>query len=714
MDRDSMAFGVCVSVNGTTKASPWCNEAPLCVGQRSSTLQGITRRERWRAARCLRAAAPLSPSSSPSPKTTNAAATTPVGSNGAPPSRRSDVPGGRAQEAEAAASNRYVQVPPSHIRNFCITAHVDAGKSTLADRLLERTGAVSAREMKAQYLDSLDLERERGITVKLQAARMNYVAQDGQQYVLNLIDTPGHVDFAYEVSRSLQACEGALLLVDATKGVEAQTLANAYLAIENNLEIVPVLNKIDLPAANLDMAAEDVQNVIGLDMSNAVRTSAKMGIGIEETLEAVVRYVPPPDASGAAKPLRALIFDSAYDEYRGVVVFFRVVDGRVCRGDRIRFMANGKEYVVDELGVRSPKPLSVDELGVGEVGYLLASIKTVADARVGDTITMARTPATTPLPGYKEVKPMVFSGVFPANADQYAQLKDALEKLKLNDAALQYESESSPALGFGFRCGFLGLLHLDVVIERLESEYGLQLITTAPSVLYRVHTTKGEVRPIDNPTHLPPLTRIERIEEPYTRIEMVTPAEYVGPLMELAQHRRGEFRDMRYLADHRTVLVYEMPLSEMVSDFFDQLKSRSKGYAGLDYRLADYRTSQLVKLDVAIHGEVVDAMSVICHRDSAQAIGRSLCTRLLDMIPRQQFKVAIQARIGAKVIAAEHLSALRKDVTAKLYGGDVTRKKKLLEKQKRGKKLAAERALSSGIRVPAEAYRAILTAKRDE
>jgi GTP-binding protein LepA len=616
-------------------------------------------------------------------------------------------------EQHAQPQGRLIRVPPSRIRNFSITAHVDAGKSTLADRLLERTGAVSAREMREQYLDSLELERERGITVKLQAARMNYTAHDGQTYVLNLIDTPGHVDFSYEVSRSLQACEGALLLVDATKGVEAQTLANAYLAMENNLEIVPILNKIDLPAAQPEQASQEVEQVIGIDMRDAVRTSAKLGIGIEETLEAIVKRIPPPRVRDENAPLRALIFDSAYDDYRGVVVYFRIVDGTLRKSDRIRFMANGREYDVDEIGVFTPKPLPVEELSVGEVGYLVAGIKTVAHARVGDTITLARHPASVPLPGYKEVKPMVFSGIFPADASMYNQLRDALEKLKLNDAALYYENENSPALGFGFRCGFLGLLHLDVVIERLETEYDLDLVTTAPSVVYRVHTTSGEVLEIDNPCKLPPPTNIERIEEPYVRIEMITPAEYVGSLMELAQSRRGEFLDMRFLTESRVVLIYEMALGEMVSDFFDQLKSRSKGFAGLDYRLVGYRASDLVKLDISIHGEVVDAMSVICHRSAAQAIGRSLCQRLLEIVPRQQFKVAIQARIGSKVIASEHLNALRKDVTAKLYGGDVTRKKKLLEKQKRGKKIAAERALASGIRVPKEAFRAILTAKRD-
>ncbi|KAF6001177.1 hypothetical protein F1559_000529 [Cyanidiococcus yangmingshanensis] len=616
-------------------------------------------------------------------------------------------------ERVPASDGKLIRTPPSRIRNFSITAHVDAGKSTLADRLLERTGAVSAREMREQYLDSLELERERGITVKLQAARMNYTARDGETYVLNLIDTPGHVDFSYEVSRSLQACEGALLLIDATKGVEAQTLANAYLALENNLEIVPILNKIDLPAAQPEQAAQEVEQVIGIDMRDAVRTSAKLGLGIEETLEAIVKRVPPPKASAEQATLRALIFDSDYDDYRGVVVYFRIFDGTLRKSDRIRFMANGREYDVGEIGVLTPKPLPVEELSVGEVGYLVAGIKAVAHARVGDTITLATDPAPEPLPGYKEVKPMVFSGIFPSDAGMYNQLRDALEKLKLNDAALYFENENSPALGFGFRCGFLGLLHLDVVIERLETEYDLDLVTTAPSVVYQVHTTRGDMIEVDNPCKLPPPTSIERIEEPYVRIEMITPTEHVGPLMELAQSRRGEFIDMRFLTETRAVLIYEMPLGEMVSDFFDQLKSRSKGYAGLDYRPIGYRPSDLVKLDIAIHGEVVDAMSVLCHRSGAQALGRSLCQRLLEIVPRQQFKVAIQARIGSKVIASEHLSALRKDVTAKLYGGDVTRKKKLLEKQKRGKKLAAERALASGIRVPKEAFRVILTAKRE-
>ncbi|MFM7715272.1 MAG: translation elongation factor 4, partial [Microcystis sp.] len=507
-------------------------------------------------------------------------------------------------------------VPVSRIRNFSIIAHIDHGKSTLADRLLQITGTVAQREMKEQFLDNMDLERERGITIKLQAARMDYTAKDGQKYVLNLIDTPGHVDFSYEVSRSLAACEGALLVVDASQGVEAQTLANVYLALENNLEIIPVLNKIDLPSAEPERVAAEIEEVVGLDCSEAIRASAKAGIGINDILESIVQLVPPPQDT-LAEPFRALIFDSYYDAYRGVIVYFRVMDGRVKKGDKIRFMASGKEFVIDELGILSPQQVQVNELHAGEVGYLAAAIKTVADARVGDTITLTAKPAQEPLPGYTEAKPMVFCGLFPTDADQYADLKDALEKLKLNDAALSYEPETSSAMGFGFRCGFLGLLHMEIVQERLEREYNLDLITTAPSVVYRVTTTDGEIVEVDNPSLLPSPQKREKIEEPYIQVEMITPETYVGALMELCQSRRGVFKDMRYFTKTRTALIYELPLAEVVTDFFDQLKSRSRGYASMEYKLIGYQENPLVRLDILVNGDPVDALAMIVHRDKA-------------------------------------------------------------------------------------------------
>lgn len=576
-------------------------------------------------------------------------------------------------------------VPVSRIRNFSIIAHIDHGKSTLADRLLQITGTVAQREMKEQFLDNMDLERERGITIKLQAARMDYTAKDGQKYVLNLIDTPGHVDFSYEVSRSLAACEGALLVVDASQGVEAQTLANVYLALENNLEIIPVLNKIDLPSAEPERVAAEIEEVVGLDCSEAIRASAKAGIGINDILESIVQLVPPPQDT-LEEPFRALIFDSYYDAYRGVIVYFRVMDGRVKKGDKIRFMASGKEFVIDELGILSPQQVQVNELHAGEVGYLAAAIKTVADARVGDTITLTAKPAQEPLPGYTEAKPMVFCGLFPTDADQYADLKDALEKLKLNDAALSYEPETSSAMGFGFRCGFLGLLHMEIVQERLEREYNLDLITTAPSVVYRVTTTDGEIVEVDNPSLLPSPQKREKIEEPYIQVEMITPETYVGALMELCQSRRGVFKDMRYFTKTRTALIYELPLAEVVTDFFDQLKSRSRGYASMEYQLIGYRENELVKLDIMVNGDPVDALAMIVHRDKAYYVGRALTEKLKELIPRHQFKVPIQAAIGSKIIASEHIPALRKDVLAKCYGGDISRKKKLLDKQAKGKK----------------------------
>lgn len=595
-------------------------------------------------------------------------------------------------------------VPVSRIRNFSIIAHIDHGKSTLADRLLQVTKTVDAREMKEQFLDNMDLERERGITIKLQAARMDYTAQDGQKYVLNLIDTPGHVDFSYEVSRSLAACEGALLVVDASQGVEAQTLANVYLALEHNLEIIPVLNKIDLPGAEPERVKQEIEDVVGLDCTGVIHASAKEGIGINDILESIVLLVPPP-ADTVDQPLRALIFDSYYDSYRGVIVYFRVMDGRVKKGDRVRLMASGKEYEIDELGILSPNQVPVDELHAGEVGYLGAAIKAVADARVGDTITMANAPAKTPLPGYEEAKPMVFCGLFPTDADQFEDLREALEKLELNDAALSYEPETSSAMGFGFRCGFLGLLHMEIVQERLEREYNLDLITTAPSVVYRVTPLKGEVLYIDNPSKLPDPQHREKIEEPYVQVDLFTPEEFVGTLMELSQSRRGVFKDMKYLTPGRTTLVYELPLAEVATDFFDQLKSRSRGYASMEYQLIGYRENPLVRLDILINGEPVDPLATIVHRDKAYGVGRALTEKLKELIPRHQFKIPIQAAIGAKVVASEHIPALRKDVLAKCYGGDISRKRKLLEKQAKGKKRM--KAIGT-VDVPQEAFMAVL------
>ncbi len=595
-------------------------------------------------------------------------------------------------------------VPAARIRNFCIIAHIDHGKSTLADRLLQETGTVAARDMQAQFLDNMELERERGITIKLQAARMEYTAADGQRYILNLIDTPGHVDFSYEVSRSLQACEGALLVVDASQGVEAQTLANVYLALENDLEIIPVLNKIDLPGADPERVCEEIEAIIGLDTNLAIACSAKTGLGVPAILQAVVDRVPPP-ADRQEEPLRALIFDSYYDPYRGVIVYFRVISGTISRRDKVLLMASGKTYELDEVGVMAPDQRQVESLHAGEVGYMAASIKAVADARVGDTITLAAAPASEPLPGYTEAKPMVFCGLFPTDADQYPDLRDALDKLSLSDAALKYEPETSSAMGFGFRCGFLGLLHMEIVQERLEREYDLDLIVTAPSVVYRVNMLDGSTLMVDNPAVLPDPQKRESIEEPYVKLEIYTPNTYNGALMELCQERRGEYIDMKYITTDRVTLHYEMPLAEVVTDFFDQLKSRTKGYASMEYHLIGYRRNELVRLDVLINAERADPLTTIVHRDKAYNVGKGLVEKLKELIPRQQFKIPIQAAIGSRVIASESISAMRKDVLAKCYGGDISRKKKLLQKQAKGKK----RMKAMGkVDVPQEAFMAVL------
>jgi GTP-binding protein LepA len=608
------------------------------------------------------------------------------------------------KEKDFPAPTPMTDVAVSQIRNFSIIAHIDHGKSTLADRLLQDTGTVAERDMKAQFLDNMELERERGITIKLQAARMNYTGKDGQAYVLNLIDTPGHVDFSYEVSRSLIACEGALLVVDASQGVEAQTLANVYLALENNLEIIPVLNKIDLPGADAPRVKREIEEIIGLDCSNAIEASAKVGLGIEEILESLIHLVPPPE-DNTAKPLRALIFDSYYDSYRGVIVYFRIMDGVLRKGDKVLLMASGKTYEIDELGVLSPNQRPVDSLHAGEVGYLAASIKAVADARVGDTITLAADPAPQALPGYVEAKPMVFCGLFPTDADQYPDLREALDKLKLSDAALNYEPEVSSAMGFGFRCGFLGLLHMEIVQERLEREYDLDLITTAPSVVYKVVLLDGEELMIDNPSKMPAPQERDHIEEPFVQVDIITPESYVGALMELCQTRRGTFKDMKYLTEERTTLIYEIPLAEVVTDFFDQMKSRTKGYASMEYQFIGYRTNDLVRMDILINGDRVDPLANIVHRDKAYYVGKALVEKLKELIPRHQFKIPLQASIGSRVIASENIPALRKDVLAKCYGGDISRKKKLLQKQAKGKKRM--KAIGT-VDVPQDAFMAVL------
>jgi GTP-binding protein LepA len=588
-----------------------------------------------------------------------------------------------------------------HIRNFCIIAHIDHGKSTLADRFLDVTGVVSAREQKAQLLDRMDLEQERGITIKAQGVRLPYRAANGETYQLNLIDTPGHVDFSYEVSRSLAACDGALLVVDATQGVEAQTLANVYLAVENDLEIIPVFNKVDLPSADVEQVRKEVEDIVGLDCSQLLACSAKTGEGVREILEAVVERIPPPttDDSGF---LRALVFDSWYDSYRGAVCMIRVKDGTVRRGDKIRLMATGAEHEVTELGVYSPFQEELDHLGPGEVGYLAASIKSLQDAKVGDTITLAKNPADKPLAGFKLIKPMVFCGIFPTDSDKYTELRDALEKLNLNDAAFMFEPETSDALGFGFRCGFLGLLHMEIIQERLEREYYIGLITTAPSVVYRV-TTEEETLEIHNPSQIPD-GRI-RIEEPYFTVSIHVPAEYIGSVIKLCQDRRGEQQGIQYVSTDRVIVTYLMPLAEVLFDFFDKLKSATKGYASMDYELAGYRENPLVRLDMLLNGQKVDALSAVVHKDKAYYLGRALAAKLKKIVPRQQYEVIIQAAIGSKVIARETVRALRKDVTAKCYGGDISRKRKLLEKQKEGKNRM--KAVGS-VEIPQDAFHAIL------
>ncbi len=591
-----------------------------------------------------------------------------------------------------------------HIRNFCIIAHIDHGKSTLADRILEITGLVSDREKRDQYLDRMELERERGITIKAQSVRIPYTASNGRTYVLNLIDTPGHVDFNYEVSRSLAACEGALLVVDATQGVEAQTLANVYLALDNNHEIIPVLNKIDLPSSDVDRVKHEIEEGIGLDCSGALAVSAKTGMGVDAVLEAIVERLPGPEGDPEA-PLKALIFDSWYDSYQGVVVLFRIMDGSLARGDRIRLCSTGKEHEVIRLGVFSPEARDVDRLSAGEVGFLCANIKELGDAKVGDTVTLAGRPCAEPVPGFKEVKAVVFCGLYPSDPGDYEALKTALEKLQLNDAAFSWEPETSQALGFGFRCGFLGLLHMEIIQERLEREFQVDLIATAPSVIYRVETSDGQTMEIDNPSKLPDPARISALYEPYVRIEIHVPNEYVGNVLKLCEEKRGIQKDMGYLAANRVVITYELPFAEIVFDFFDRLKSVTRGYASMDYEVVDYRASALVKLDIMLNGEPVDALAVIVHRDKAYSYGRALALKLKRTIPRQLFEVAVQAAIGQKIIARETVSAMRKNVTAKCYGGDITRKRKLLEKQKEGKRRMKR---MGNVELPQEAFLAAL------
>ncbi len=602
-----------------------------------------------------------------------------------------------------------MSIDQSKIRNFSIIAHIDHGKSTLADRILELTNTVQKREMKEQLLDEMDLERERGITIKLNAIQLKYVADDHQEYTLHLIDTPGHVDFTYEVSRSLAACEGAVLVVDASQGIEAQTLANVYLALDNNLEIIPVINKIDLPNADPERVKESIENIIGLPCDNTPLISAKTGLNVKDVLEAVIKNVPPP-MGDKNKPLKALIFDSVYDQYRGVVAFIRVVDGTLKVGDKIKMMATNAVFDVVEVGVRTPKEVKKDLLVAGEVGYVAAAIKTVVDVRVGDTITSAENGVEEPLPGYRPLNPMVFCGLYPVNAQDYQDLKDSLEKLKLNDAALQYENETSQALGFGFRCGFLGLLHMDVIQERLEREYNLNLVATAPSVIYHVYLTDKTMITLDNPAKLPDVQKIDRIEEPYVLATIMTPQTYIGPLMELCQQKRGIYVDLKYIDDNRMNLIYKLPLAEIVYNFFDRLKSCSRGFASFDYVLDEYLPSKLVKMDILLNNNIVDALSCIVHRDFAYNRGKIICQKLRKIIPRQQFEVPIQAAINGKVIARETIAALRKDVLAKCYGGDITRKKKLLEKQKEGKKRMKK---IGNVDIPQEAFMTVLSVDDD-
>ncbi len=603
-----------------------------------------------------------------------------------------------------------MSIKKENIRNFCIVAHIDHGKSTLADRLMEMTGQVSERDMEDQLLDSMDLERERGITIKLTPVRMFYKAKNGEEYIFNLIDTPGHVDFSYEVSRSLKACEGAILIVDATQGVQAQTLANAYLAIDNDLEILPVINKMDLASANPDEAAEELENILGIDATDAPRISAKSGLNVDEVLEKIVTHVPAPKGDENA-PLKALIFDSFYDNFKGVICFVRIVDGRVKVGTEIKTFVSGKRFTVTEVGVFAPKMLPKDELSAGEVGYIAASVKNIEDTAVGDTITYADNPADKPLPGYKKALPMVFSGVFPLDGSKFNDLKDALLKLKLNDAALSIEPDNSAALGFGFRCGFLGLLHMDVIQERIEREFDLDIITTAPSVSYKVHKTDGTELIVENPTHLPPPTEIDYMEEPMIDAHIFTPPEYVGAIMELCQYKRGVYRDMTYLDKTRVEMKYDLPLNEIIYDFFDSLKSRTKGYASFDYEIKGYEKSDLVKLDMLLNGEICDALSIIVHKDKAYERGRKIAEKLKEAIPRQMFEIPVQAAVGGKIIARETVKAYRKDVLAKCYGGDVTRKKKLLEKQKEGKKKM--RSIGT-VEIPSEAFISILKTDNDD
>jgi GTP-binding protein LepA len=601
-------------------------------------------------------------------------------------------------------------VDPQRIRNFSVIAHIDHGKSTLADRFLELTGALQAREMEAQVLDAMDLERERGITIKAHPVRLNYTARDGEKYVLNLIDTPGHVDFSYEVTRSLAACEGALLLVDASQGVEAQTLANAYLAVENGLEIIPVINKIDLPGAQPEEARRQIEEIIGLDGSGAMLASAKQGTGVPEILEAIVHRLPPP-AGNPDAPLKALIFDSWYDPYRGVVIVVRVIDGTIRPGMKIRLMAEGQDYEALQVGIFTPKAIEIDELGVGEVGFLVANIKKVSDAKIGDTITEISRPTLEPFPGFKVLKPMVFAGLYPVEGHEYPELRDALEKLRLNDASFFYEPETSAALGFGFRCGFLGLLHMDIVQERLEREFKVALVTTAPGVLYRVTTTDGVLQEIDSPAKLPDASRIELIEEPVITAMILTPAEFVGGILQLCQDKRGVQKTLEYLASDRVLVTYELPFNEVVLDFYDKLKTISRGYASLDYHVTGYWPSPLVKLDILVNGEPVDALSIIVHRDSAYERGRALASKMRELIPRQMFEVAIQASIGSRIVARETVKAMRKNVLAKCYGGDISRKRKLLEKQKEGKKRMKQ---VGRVQIPQEAFLAVLKMGTEE